>query len=243
MSDSTTTRKATTRPEYRRGMTKSQIREERRTKTRLRKLRRQRLYLFLASFVAVGLIIGLLAPSVFQNLFSSSQSLGEVVDASADPDAGRHQISVGQAHSGYPTVPATSGPHYFTNSVTLSDGTVISSPADWGRYDVYIPDEVLVQNLENGGIGLHYDCPEGCPDIEETLASIPPGHWAQFVMSPYPGLLEQTGSPIAVTGWRHHIYLPDVSTESIDNINRFVATYQNRAPEARFDNPINVHGN
>ncbi len=227
------TRIATTRPEYRRGMTRAQIRQERRERSRLRKTRRQRLYLVLASFLAIGLIIGLVLPSL--PLFQPD-NFGELIDEFATPDDGRTHISLGAGHEVYSTFPATSGSHYNDPDVVLADGSTISAPAPWGKYDIFLPDEVLIHNLEHGGIGLHYDCPEACPEIISTLENIPPSHYTQFIVSPYPGLIEQTGNPITVTGWRHLIRLPDVSEASVAQIRQFINTYQNRAPESRFDN-------
>ena len=233
-------RVATSRPDHRKGMTRGQIREERRTKSRLRKTRRQRMYLFLASFLAIGLIIGFIAPSIFINN-GSVEALGPLIDDSVDLDAGRGHIAVGGATGTYHTFPATSGSHYSVASVTLANGNLVSAPANWGSYDFFLPDQVLVHNLEHGGIGLHYDCPSGCPEIIDGLATVPPPHWTQFIMSPYPGVFADSGFPIVVTGWRHRLYLPDVSEDSLERLSEFVRSYQNRAPEARFDNQFVGH--
>ncbi len=231
------TKKASTRPDYRRGMTKTQIREERRRRSNTQKLRRQRLYLFLASFLAIGLIVGLVLPSL-PNFLNPNSGAGPVIDELVTPDDGRTHIDTGIRGNRYSTFPPTSGSHYSTLRVELGNGNEVSSPARWGRYDFILPDEVLIHNLEHGGIGLHYDCTDGCPEIQETLASIPPSHWTQFIMSPYPGLRASTGGhPIAVTGWRHLIYLPDASEDSLMQIDNFVRTYQNMAPEPRLNNP------
>jgi hypothetical protein len=48
-------------------------------------------------------------------------------------------------------------------------------------------------------------------------------------MSPYPGL----PSKIAITSWRHHIYLDEVD---VDEIRKFIDEYQDRAPEQVYQN-------
>ena len=108
------------------------------------------------------------------------------------PDQGREHVAVGAPHPAYNSVPATSGWHYGQPD----------APAPWGVYDQVLPDEVLVHNLEHGGIGVHYDCPDGCPDLVATLSSLVSAalaSGAKIVMSPYPGM----DSTIALTAWNY----------------------------------------
>ena len=53
-------------------------------------------------------------------------------------------VEPGQEHLPYNSVPATSGWHY-------------PFWASWGVHGNVIPDEVLVHNLEHGGVGVHYN--------------------------------------------------------------------------------------
>lgn len=93
-------------------------------------------------------------------------------------------VQPGESHPPYNSRPATSGWH--TGAV-----------ARWGVYeDTFIPDEVLVHNLEHGGIGVHFDCDEGCPGLIGELSEIA-GRYDKVVMSPYPGM----DSRIALTAW------------------------------------------
>ncbi len=121
----------------------------------------------------------------------------------------------------YSVVPATSGPHWA--GATTPAG--VSAPARWGRYDQILPDEVLIHNLEHGGIGLHYDCDDGCPELVQALDDIVPRNPSQFIMSPYPRLPQK----IAITSWRHHLYLDEFDE---DLIRRFIDEYQDRALES-----------
>ena len=99
-------------------------------------------------------------------------------------------INPGDSHEPYNSVPATSGPHY---------GQPLA-PVRWGRHNEFIADEFRVHNLEHGGIGIHYDCPEGCDELVEQLAvivnrSVDQG--SKVLMSPYPGM----DTTIALTAW------------------------------------------
>ncbi|MDP6402067.1 MAG: DUF3105 domain-containing protein [SAR202 cluster bacterium] len=102
------------------------------------------------------------------------------------PDQGVAHVALEEDHPPYNSVPATSGWHF--------GGPL--APAPWGVYDQVLPDEVLVHNLEHGGIGIHYDCPDGCPDLMAQLTALA-GRYSKVIVSPYPGM-EAT---IALTAW------------------------------------------
>ena len=75
------------------------------------------------------------------------------------PDQGRDHVRSGGGSTAYNSVPATSGWHY---------GHPFA-PADWGVDEEVLADEVLVHNLEHGGIGVHYNCPDGCDELVTRL--------------------------------------------------------------------------
>jgi hypothetical protein len=59
---------------------------------------------------------------------------------------------------------------------------------------------VLVHNLEHGGIGVHYNCPNGCEDLVRQLAAIvnqSVNDGKKVIMSPYPGM----DTAVALTAW------------------------------------------
>jgi hypothetical protein len=59
---------------------------------------------------------------------------------------------------------------------------------------------VLLHNLEHGGIGVQYDCPDGCKELVDQLADIVRRALDQdlkVIMSPYPGMETR----IALTAW------------------------------------------
>ena len=106
------------------------------------------------------------------------------------PDQDADHILREVSHPEYNSVPATSGWHY-------SDAF---APATWGVHDAVLPDEELVHNLEHGGIGIHYDCPEGCDELVENLTGVVTRAREQglkVIMSPYPGM----DTTIALAAW------------------------------------------
>lgn len=227
-----TNRVATTRPASRRGKTKSQIRSERRQRSQARKKRRRTFYITGGSVLAAVFILALtLGPGLGAG-HGGGAHVGEGGNINfggpvpIDGDDGALHIPIGQRGTGYSENPPTSGPHWIGRDAwTLTNGDEVDAPADWGIYDVPLPNEVLIHNLEHGGIGLHYNCPEGCDDIVEALEDFVPRSRAQFVMSPYPNM-EPT---IAITAWRHHLHLEEIDEEQILD---FIDAYQDRAPES-----------
>lgn len=123
------------------------------------------------------------------------------------PDMGNLHIEVGsESPVAYNSTPPTSGPHYETM-------------ASWGIHSQPIPDELMVHNLEDGGVGIWYDCPEGCEDLVAQLASIARRYDEGVLMGPYPGM----GTRIALTAWARIDTLEDLDE---DRIVRFADAYR-----------------
>ena len=172
--------------------TTSKRRKDRLTPTQARAARRERRkrrrrVIRFGIFISIATISFLFVASLFAGSLPIS-----VGGPSGDTDIGEifpeqpysPHIGLGQEHPPYNTVPASSGWHY--------DAT-----ARWGVHDSFIPDETLVHNLEHGGVRIHYDCPDGCPELVEQLAEIA-RRAPEVVMSPYPDM----GNRIALVAWR-----------------------------------------
>jgi hypothetical protein len=121
------------------------------------------------------------------------------------PDQGNLHIPPGQQPNvPYNTSPPTSGPHY-------------SGLAEWGEHQEPVPDPLQIHNLEDGGVIVQYNCPEGCPELVEQLRgaigaafggsfeeaqrraglSFMDPQSAHWILAPYPGMEER----IALTAW------------------------------------------
>jgi hypothetical protein len=125
----------------------------------------------------------------------------------------RYHIDFGESHPKYNSVPATSGWHYAQPN----------APVAWGVYDEFLPDEVLLHNLEHGGIGLHYNCPNGCPELASQLAEFA-SKYPKIVVSPYPGIETR----IALTAWT---YLDKFDEFDAERITDFIEAHIN-SPES-----------
>ncbi|MDA1188183.1 MAG: DUF3105 domain-containing protein [Chloroflexi bacterium] len=95
-------------------------------------------------------------------------------------------IKFGEYHPEYNSVPGTSGWHYGAPD----------APIPWGVYKQFVPDEVLIHNLEHAGIGIHYNCPDGCPELVSQLEAFA-RRYSKIIVSPYPGM----DTRIGLTAW------------------------------------------
>ena len=130
-------------------------------------------------------------------------------------DQGARHINEGQEHAPYNSVPATSGWHY----------EIPLAPVRARVYDTPIPDEKLVHNLEHGGVGVHYNCPDGCDDLVKQLSAIVSGV-NEIVMSPFPDM----DTRIALTAWT---YVDQFDEFDEERVRTFIADHLNSpvAPE------------
>lgn len=132
------------------------------------------------------------------------------------PEPGEYVTSQGNAHvtedqvglSTYNTTPPTSGPH-------------LGSLARWGVHDEPIPNELQVHNLEDGGVLVQYDCPDGCPDLVAELAGIVGRYGEGVILAPYPGMETR----IALTAWQRIDQFDDLDEQRIE---RFIRAYRGK---------------
>ncbi len=218
-------------------MSRSEIRAERRSRSNRRKRRRRTVLIAFGSVFAVFIIFAL----VFQQGFvSQEQRLGgerggynSGGPVSEDPDDGRTHVQDGVVpNTAYSFTPATSGPHW--NTLGSAATNYRPAPARWGPYTNFLPDQVLVHNLEHGGIGMHYDptkCSQDeCERIVQEFERIA-DEWTDldksyvgFIISPYPNM----ESAITLTAWRHHLRLDEIDEP---RILEFIDAYYDRGFE------------
>ena len=124
-------------------------------------------------------------------------------------------IDFGESHPDYSSTPATSGWHYGPPD----------APVSWGVHSEFIPHEILLQNLAQGGIGLHYNCPGGCPDVVAAFSELA-GRYPKIVVSPYEGM----DGKIALTAWT---YLDVMDELDLERVELFIRAHHGseRAPE------------
>ena len=123
------------------------------------------------------------------------------------PDQGNLHIQTeNEPHVPYNSDPPTSGPH-------------LPYIAPWGVHNVPIVRELQVHNLEDGGVVIQYNCPNGCADLVTQLEAVVKGYDRQVLLAPYPGMKTR----IALTAWTRLDAFDDYDE---GRIVRFIRTYR-----------------
>jgi hypothetical protein len=168
----------------------------RRASARQRRARRQQWIII--GVVVVVVIIG-------AGLVYASLSRDEVGQQFADQ--GNRHIDAAPDTYLWNSRPPTSGPH---------------SPniASWGEHGETVPEWFQVHNLEDGGVIIHYNCPEDCPETVAALRAIMNEYGTeQLLLHPYPNM----ESKIALTAWTRLLALDDVDESKIRD---FIEAYR-----------------
>lgn len=183
--------------------------------TAARKRQRQTLLIALAG----GAILLLLAVFIVVNLRGRQPAAGEETFASQ----GNLHIALGSVSPvAYNSMPPTSGPHY-------------ENLAAWGNQPQPIRYEHLVHNLEDGGVVVYYQCPDGCPEVITELETVLEPYFAQgrnvvltvndptWTLGGSQPLHQDMGAPIMLTAWRKRLPL---QTADAETIRAFVDRYE-----------------
>jgi hypothetical protein len=125
----------------------------------------------------------------------------------SQPDQGnRHIQTLNETIPPYNSEPPTSGPH-------------LPYIAPWGIHTEPIPRQLQVHNLEDGGVMVQYNCPDGCPDLVAKLTAIVSGHERQVILAPYPGMKTR----IALTAWTRLDAFDELDER---RVRRFITAYR-----------------
>lgn len=129
------------------------------------------------------------------------------------PEPGEYVADQGNAHITeaqmgqftYDSTPPTSGPH-------------LGALARWGVHDEPIPNELQVHNLEDGGVLVQYDCPDGCPELVAQLQEVVEHYDEGVILAPYPGMETR----IALTAWQRIDQFEEFDQSRVE---RFIRSY------------------
>lgn len=196
-------------------LTPNQARAARRARRQLRRRLTRGLAFTVVALVAFLFIFSLIAPNVFSVL--PTRAIPEDGQWQRIENQGRTHIAPGEEHPAYNSIPATSGWHYNIPNI---------GPVPWRAYTEPLSDESLVHNLEHGGIGMHYNCPDGCPDLVAQLLEIR-DEARRVILSPYPGM----DTRIALTAWD---YIDKFDEFDENRIRSFISAHldSGHAPES-----------
>lgn len=156
---------------------------------------------------AVCLIIGGIA---FGFSYFTKQSLQNLPGLSV-PDQGREHV-VGTNHPPYNSNPPVSGWHD-------------SSPAEWGVYKEELPDEVLIHNLEHGGIWISYK-PGISPELVEKLENFYKEWGRKTIVTPRAA----NDTDVTLAAWTR-LDKFNSSEYSEERVEKFIKAFRNKGPE------------
>jgi hypothetical protein len=115
------------------------------------------------------------------------------------PQPGEFVASLGNKH-----IQNLTDAHDPYNSVPPSSGTHVGGKANWGISETPIPDELQLHNLEDGGVGIQYNCDAEvelpgaeCKQLVLQLSEVAKKYPDKVFMAPYPKLDKK----IALTAW------------------------------------------
>ena len=133
------------------------------------------------------------------------------------PANSRDHIPVGTRGSGYASDPPTSGQHYSQPGL---------APINWGLYSDPIPDEVLIHNMEHGGIIAYYrpSAPPAEVQALRTFIESQPGYPKGFIVAPRASL----PADITLAAWEY--YLPVFQYDEV-TMTAFVSAHYDKGPE------------
>ena len=123
-----------------------------------------------------------------------------------------HFPSQGNAH-----IPRVDAPREPYNSTPPTSGPHVPWLAPWGVQKGPVPPEVLVHNLEDGGVIIYYGC-EDCPDLVAQLAAIV-NRYERVILVPGRGLSHR----IVLSAWT---VLDRMQEFDEDRIVRFIRAHE-----------------
>ena len=215
------------KPKKAKRLTATQTRAARRSRRATKKNWWKSIGFGLIILVALAFIVSLFLPGLpfAQNTSTTATNDGDG-PGTRYASEGRDHIDEGESHPDYNSYPATSGWHYSTAmGATFDYDEDLLAPALWGVYEEELSDEILVHNLEHGGIRIHYNCPEGCASLVDQLKAMTK-LGRKIIVSPY-SLME---SRIALVAWN---YLDTFDDFDEIRIREFIAAHESspNAPE------------
>jgi len=170
--------------------------------------RREQVVLIAASGVTLILLIGVI---VFLAIRNQQPVAGEQKLAFL---ASYHMADGDLSPVAYNSTPPTSGPHYSG----LGAWRVYSEPQ---RY------ETLLHNMEDGGVIVYYQCPDGCPDTVQQLDEILTPYLntgRKVILTPNAPNFQAGGSQpvhqdmgakIALTAWQRLLTMDEVDAQKV----------------------------
>jgi hypothetical protein len=134
-----------------------------------------------------------------------------------------HISAIEEPHAPYNSSPPSSGPH-------------IGALANWGPSEEPLPPELFIHNLEDGGIVLAYNCPDGCADLSSGIEAIVTDVGAGTLSTPYEEpIVDPDGNEYraAAVAWTRVFYFDELTPDVESEIETFISLYRGIDNHAR----------
>lgn len=103
-------------------------------------------------------------------------------------------------------------PRYIWNTRPATSGAHAPGLASWGESSSPISPWLYLHNMEDGGVVMHYNCPEACPEVVSELRSILQEVGRdKLILHPNPDM----SARIAITAWARMITMETVNREQV----------------------------
>ncbi len=140
------------------------------------------------------------------------------------PLPGEEYPSLGNAH-----ISAVDEPHAPYNSKPASSGPHVGGLAAWEVHEEAVPEELFLHNLEDRGVVLVYNCPDGCPELADGLADIWEELRGNLLVTPYEEEItsrDGTSYRAAAVAWTRVYYFDELDDDTIGEINAFYRAFE-----------------
>jgi hypothetical protein len=120
-------------------------------------------------------------------------------------------------------------PHPPYNSSPPSSGWHMGFLAEWGVSEEPLPPELYIHNLEDRGIVLAYNCPDGCDELQADLTEFVESEGGLLLLTPYTdSIVDPDGQEYraAAVAWKRVFYFDDFDESTRGEVETFVSLYE-----------------
>lgn len=120
-------------------------------------------------------------------------------------------------------------PHPAYNSSPPSSGWHMGLLAEWGVSEEPLPPELYIHNLEDRGIVLAYNCPDGCDELQADLVDFVESEGGLLLLTPYEeSIVDPEGQEYraAAVAWKRVFYFDEFDGATRGEVETFISLYE-----------------
>ena len=120
-------------------------------------------------------------------------------------------------------------PHPPYNSSPPSSGWHMGFLAEWGVSEEPLPPELHIHNLEDRGIVIAYNCPDGCDELQGDLAEFVENEGGLLLLTPHAdSIVDPDGQEYqaAAVAWKRVYYFDEFDEATRGEVETFISLYE-----------------